>query len=95
MMRVIAAKIVDMERCQRVIDESLEELVRQIDIEGADIGRVNETWYSSPGGARDRPPPATAFVQRHISVAVAHQPGLVAERLLTAWPKVMPTSSTV
>ncbi len=40
MVRVVAAQVVDVQRRQRVIGEALEELVRQVDVEGADHRRA-------------------------------------------------------
>ena len=38
--RVVAAQVVDVQRDQRVVDEALEELVRQVDVELADHARA-------------------------------------------------------
>src|SRR5581483_7054483 len=47
--RVVAAQVVDVQRHLRVVDESLEELVHEVDVELAISARLNSARYSSPG----------------------------------------------
>ena len=48
--RVVAAQVVDVQRHQRVVDEALEELVRQVDVERRrSCARVNGTCIRGPG----------------------------------------------
>ena len=81
MMRVLPAQVVDVERHQCVIDEALEELVRQIDVERADH-RAHERNVE----LKARPPREVddhtrkRFVERRERVPETGQPLLVAER---------------
>src|SRR6185503_2902537 len=80
---VVAAQVVDVQADQRVIDEALKELMGQIDVESADHrpGELDVVFESGPPGEVDDDP-RQGLVERHIRVAVAHQPGFVAQRLL-------------
>src|SRR5512140_1054054 len=82
MMRVVAAQVVEVHRDQRVVDETLEEFVREVDVEGADQ-RPRE-WHVElePGTAGKVDHRARQrFVEAHVRMSVAREPGLVAERL--------------
>ena len=47
--RVVAAQVVDVHRRQRVVDEALEELVREVDVELADPGARELHVVLEPG----------------------------------------------
>ena len=88
MMRILPTQVVDVQRDQGVIDEALEELVREIDVESADhrpCERYVEFEPRPPGeidhDARQR------LVERNVGVAIARQARLVAQRLLDRLPK--------
>src|SRR5262249_1892079 len=81
-MRVVAAQVIDVQRDLRVVDETLEELVHQVDIELADerAGELHLVGEARPAGeiddhARQR------LVERHVGVAEAAHPRFVADRL--------------
>jgi len=56
MVRVVAAQIVDMQSHQRVVDEALEKLMRQVDIELPDHGarKGHMKFKSGPTGEINR-----------------------------------------
>ena len=79
---VLAAQVVDVQRHQRVVDEALEEFVRQVDVEGADHGALPWHVHFQARTAREIDHHARQrFVQRHVGVAVAADALLVADRL--------------
>ena len=83
MVGVVAAKIVDMERRQRVVDETLEELVGEIDVEGADHrSRERNVIFQSRTAGKVDHDPGQRLVQWDVGAAITRQTGLVAERLL-------------
>lgn len=51
MMRIVTAQVIDMQRDQRVIDESLKELMGQIDIELTNHGASKRHVEFQPGAA--------------------------------------------
>ena len=80
--RVVAAQVVDVQRHQRVIDEALEELVREVDVELADPRARERDVELEPGPAREIDHDARQrLVERHVGVAVAAHAFLVADRL--------------
>src|SRR5262245_178964 len=81
-MRIRAAQVVDVQGRLRVIDESLEELVHEVDVELPYAGthELHVEEQSRAAGqvdhhARER------LIQRHVGVTVAPEARLVAERL--------------
>ena len=52
MMRVITFKVIDVQRHQCVIDETLEKFAREIDIEFADACAHEINFHIQPGTAR-------------------------------------------
>ena len=77
--------------------KALEEFVRQVDVEGADHGAREAHVELEPGPARQIDDHARQrLVERDVRVAVAREcPPCRRSACLTAWPSVMPTSSTV
>ena len=80
-MGVVAAQVVDVQRHLRMVDEALEELVRQVDVELADhrAGERHVPFEARSAGeihhhARQR------LVERHVGMAVAADASLVADR---------------
>ena len=81
-MRVVAAQVVDVQRHQRVVDEALKELMRQIDIEGADHGAGERHVKLKPRSPREIDHHARqGFIERHVRMAVAIDARLVTHRL--------------
>ena len=81
-MGVLAAQVVDVQRDERVIDEALEELVREVDVERADHRARERHVELEARPAREIDHDARQrLVERHVRVAVAGEPLLVAERL--------------
>src|SRR5450631_4270567 len=72
MVRVLAAQVVDVQRHQCVIDEALEEFVRQIDVERADHRTRERDVKLEPRSAGEIDDYARErFVERHVGVAIA------------------------
>ena len=81
MVRVLAAQVVDVQGDQGVVHKSLEEFAHQIDVEAPDrrAGEIDaEHEARTPGKVNDDA--RQRLVERHVGVAVASQPFLVAER---------------
>lgn len=76
-----------MQRHQRVVDQALKKLVRQIDVESADHRalEIDEKAESRPPGEIEHHP-RQRFVERHVSVAVTTQSFFVAQRLRQRLP---------
>src|ERR1700681_2726550 len=77
MMRVLSTQIVDVQGRQSVVNKSLEELVREVDVESADHwpceGDVK--FESGPAGHVDNHP-RQRFVEWNVGVPIAGDPGL-------------------
>ena len=94
--RVLAAQVVDVQRHQRVVDEALEELVREVDVERADQrARERHVELEARAAGEVDDDARQRLVERHVGVAVAREPLLSPSACATAWPSVMPMSSTV
>src|SRR5690606_27246890 len=73
-------QVVDVQRCQRVVDEALEEFARQVDVELADMRAREREMVIKPRATRKIDHHARQrFVQRYIRVAIAAQAGLVSD----------------
>ena len=83
MVRVFAAQVVNMQRDQRMIDQTLEKLTDEINVESTDHGppEIDDEGQSRSAGEIDNDP-RQRLVERHIGMAVAAQPLLVAECLV-------------
>ena len=78
----VAAQVVDVQRHLRVIDEALEELVREVDVELADARAREVDVELEARAAREVDDDARQrLVERHVGVAVAAHAFLVADRL--------------
>ena len=72
MVRVLAAQVVDVQRHLRVIDEALEELVREVDVERADHRARERHVELEARAARQVDDDARQrLVERRVRVAVA------------------------
>ena len=82
MMGVAAAERVDVQRHARVVDEPLEEFVEKIDIEIPDprTRKIHVKLETGPSRTVDDHP-RQRLIERDVSMAVAPDPALVAERL--------------
>src|SRR5574343_205476 len=79
---VHALEVVDVQRDQRVVDETLEELVRELGVEAADrAGREGDVQAQARAAGEVDHHPRQRFVERHVGVAVAADAGLVTQRL--------------
>src|SRR5450830_1543159 len=79
---VFAPQIIDVQRHQGVVDETLEEFMGQVDIEAADHGALPGHVHFQAGAARKIDHHARqGFVERHVGVAVAADALLVADGL--------------
>ncbi len=82
MVGVVAVQVVDVQRDTRVVREALEELVGQLRVEGADHAALEVDAHVQPRATREVDHHARQrLVERHVGVAVAAQPLLVAHRL--------------
>jgi hypothetical protein len=83
MMRVLAAQVVDVQRDQCVIDKTLEELVREVDVKRADHRARERHVELEPWPARKVDDHARQrLVERRVGVPEAAEALPVAQRLL-------------
>lgn len=82
MMRVVAAQVIDVQRHEGMIDETLEKLMGQIDVEFADPGAAEFDIEGKPRPAGEIDHDTRQrLVQRHVGMTVAADALLVADGL--------------
>ena len=82
MMAILTTEIIDMQADQRMIDETLEEFRKQINVKATDLttGKVDVILHSRTTREVDNHT-GQGFVQRHIGVTVTRNALLISQRL--------------